>query len=59
MEIPNKGEIQQIASNNSSDPNFKDFIKLEKDYTKKKFTFLVNDPALPMDNLLRFRKDLL
>ena len=33
--IPNKRELQQIASNHSSDIEFKDFIKLYKDYTKE------------------------
>ena len=34
MKIPNKRELQQIASNRSSDINFKDFMKLYKEYTK-------------------------
>ena len=43
MEIPNKRELQQIASNHSSDIEFKDFMKLYKDYTKEPFSLLVND----------------
>ena len=35
IKIPNKGEIQEIASNYVSDINFKNFIKLYKDYTKE------------------------
>ena len=35
MKIPNKREIQQIASNHSSDIVFKDFMKLYKDYNKE------------------------
>ena len=46
MKIPNKGEYQQIASNHSSDIEFKDFMKLYKDYTKEPFSFLVNDTTL-------------
>ena len=34
MNISNKREFQQIASNNSSDIDFKDIIKLYKDHTK-------------------------
>ena len=34
MKIPNKRELQRIASNHSSDIGFKDFIKLYKDYIK-------------------------
>ena len=55
--IPNKREIQQIASNHSSHIDFKDFIKLYKDYSKEQYLFLVNDTTLSLDNLLRFRKN--
>ena len=43
MTIPNKRELQQIASNYLSDTEFKDFMKLSKDYTKEPYSFLVND----------------
>ena len=46
MKIPNKRELQQIASNHSSDVEFRDFMKLCKDYTKEPFSFLVNDKTL-------------
>ena len=59
MKIPNKRELQRISSNHLSDIDFKDFIKLYKDYTKELYSFLVNDPTLSSDNPLRFRKDLL
>ena len=39
MKIPNKKELQQIASNHSSDIEFKAFMKLCKDYTKKPFLY--------------------
>ena len=58
MKIPNNREIQQIASNHSSDIDFKDFIKLYKEYTKEPYSFLVNDTTLSSDNPLRFRKNL-
>ena len=58
MKIPNKTDLQQIGSNNSSDIDFKDFIKLYKDYTKEPYSFLVNDTTLPSDNPLRIRKNL-
>ena len=41
IKIPNKRELQQIASNRSSDTDFKDFMKLYKDYTKESYSFLV------------------
>ena len=59
MKIPDKGELQQIASNHSSETDFKDFMKLYKEYTKKPYSFLVNDTTLSSDNSLRFRKDFL
>ena len=57
MKIPNKGELQQIASNHSSDIDFKDFMKLYKDYTEKPYSFLVNNTTLSSDNPLRFRRN--
>ena len=58
MEIPNKRELQQMASNNSCDIDFKDFMKFYKDSVKEPYSFLVNDTTLAADNLIRFRKDL-
>ena len=59
MKISNKRELQQIASNHSSDIDFKDFMKLYKKYTEEPFSFLVNDTTLSSDKTLRFRKNLL
>ena len=52
MKIPNRGELQQISLNLSSDIDVKDFIKIYKKYTAEPYSFLVNDP-------LRFRKSFL
>ena len=57
MKIPNKKEFQQTVSSQSSGIEFKDFIKLYKDYTKEKLPLLVN--FKPSDDSLRFRKNLL
>ena len=59
MKIPNKRELQQIALNNSSDIDFKDFMKIFKKHTAEPYSFLVNDTTLPSDNPLRFKKNLL
>ena len=59
MKICDKREFQQTASKHPFDIEFKDFMKLYKNYTKKPFSFLVNDTTLPWDNPLRFRKNLL
>ena len=59
MKMPNKRELQQIASHHSSDIDFKDFMKLYKNYTKEPYSFLVNDATLSSDNPLQFRNNLL
>ena len=52
MKIPNKRELQQIASNHSSDINFRDFMKIYKEYTKEPYSSLVSDATLSSDNPL-------
>ena len=46
MEIPNKREFQQIASNSLSDIDIKDFMKLYKEYTQEPYSFSVKDTNL-------------
>ena len=58
MKIPNKRELQQITLNHLCDIDFKEFMKLYKDYTKEPYSFLVSDTTLLSDNPLRFRKSL-
>ena len=57
MKIPSKRKLQQITSNHSSDIDFKDFMKLYKDYTKEPHSCSVNDTTLSSDNPLQFRKN--
>ena len=52
MKVPKKIELQQIASNYSSDNEFKYFVKPYKDNTKEPYSFLVNDTTLSSDNPL-------
>ena len=59
MKIPNKGELQQISFNHSSDIDFRDFMNFYKKCTAKPYSFLVIDATLASDNPLRFRKNLL
>ena len=59
MKIPNKWELKQIASQNSSDIDFQDFINLYKKCTPKPYSFLVIDNTLASGNPSRFRKNLL
>ena len=58
MKSSNKREVQQIASNHSSDIDFKYFMKLYEDYTKEPYSFLVSNTFLSSDNPLRFSKNL-
>ena len=48
MKIPNKSELQQVASNHSSDIKFKDLMKLDKEFTKEPYSFVVKDTTLPI-----------
>ena len=59
IQIEKKEELLQIASNHSSNIEFKIFMKLNEGYTKEPFSFLVNDRTLLSDNPLRFWKNLL
>ena len=59
MKIPNKRELQQSVLNHSSDIDFKDFMKIYKKCTAEPHSFLANDTILPLDDPLRFRKNLL
>ena len=58
MKSSNKREVQQIASNHSSDIDFKYFMKFYEDYTKEPYSFLVSNTFLSSDNPLRFSKNL-
>ena len=59
MKIPNKGELQQISFNHSSDIDCRDFMNFYKKCTAKPYSFLVIDATLALDNPLHFRKNLL
>ena len=58
MKIPDKQELKQIASQNSSDIDLQDFMNLYKKFTAKPYSFLVTDANLASDNPLHFRKNL-
>ena len=49
MKIPIKRQLQQTASNQSSDSKFKDLVKLYKNFTKEQFSCLVNNTTLSSD----------
>ena len=58
MNIHNKRELQNIATNHSADIAYKDFMKIYKIRTSEPYSFLTIDTTLPAANLLRFRKNL-
>ena len=43
MKVSNRRELQQTVSTHSSNIDFKDFMKLYKDFTKEPYSFLVSD----------------
>ena len=48
MKTLNKREIQQIALNDSSDIDFKNFLKIYKKCTAKKYSLLVYDKNISL-----------
>ena len=56
MKINNRTELQNIAINHSANIEYKDFMKIYREYTKEPFNFMTIDTTLPTSNSLRFRK---
>ena len=56
--IPNKRELQQIATNHSSGISTKDFTNIYRKCIAEPFSFFVNDTTLASNDPLRFRKNL-
>ena len=59
MKVNNRKELQNIALNHSADIDYKDFVNIYRECTKKSYSFLTIDTALPASDPLRFRKNLL
>ena len=57
MKIHNRRELQQITINHSADIDYKDFLKIYRNYTKEPYSFFTIDTTLPADNPMRFRKN--
>ena len=58
MRIINKKELQNIAINHSTEIDYKDFMKVYRECTRKPYNFLTIDTTLPASNPLSFRKNL-
>ena len=59
MKINNKRELQSIAINHSADIDYKDFMKIYREYTKDSYSFLIIDTTLPASDPLRFKRNLI
>ena len=59
MKINNERELQNITINHSADIDYKDFLKIYREFTKEPYSFLTTDTTLAAINSLRFRKNLL
>ena len=57
MKINRKRELQNIATNHSTDTDYKDFMKIYRECTKEPYSLSI-DTTLPASNPLRFRKNL-
>ena len=58
MKINNKRELQNIPINQFADIDYKDFVKIYRECTKKPYSFLLIDTMLPASDSLRLRKNL-
>ena len=58
MKINNKRELQNIAINHSADIDYKDFMIIYRERTRKPYNLLTIDTTLPASDPLRFRKKL-
>ena len=54
--INNSKELQNIAINHSTDIDYKDFLKINRECTRKLYSFLTNDTMLPANDPLRLEK---
>ena len=57
MKIHNRRELQHIATSHSADIDYKDFLKIYRNCKKEPYPLSI-DTTLPVDNPLRFRKNL-
>ena len=52
--INNRKELQNIAINHSADIDYKHFVRIYRQCTRKPYTFLTIDTTLPVSDPLRF-----
>ena len=56
MKISNKRELKNILINHSADIDYKDFVKIFRECTRKPYYFLTINTTLPASDPLRFRQ---
>ena len=56
MKINNRKELQNIAINHSADIDYKDFVIIHRECTRKLYSFLAVDTRFQATSPLRFRK---
>ena len=54
MKTNNRRELQNIAINHSADMDYKDFMKIYREFTKEPYNSLTIDTTLPSSDSLRF-----
>ena len=59
MKIDSNRELQNIAINHTADIDYKHFVNIYRECTKKSYSFLITSTMLPASDPLRFRKNLL
>ena len=59
MKISNRKELQNIAIIILADIDYKNFVRIYRECTRKSYSFLVINTTLPVSDPLRFRKKLL
>ena len=57
IKIQSRKELQNIGLENSGDINFKDFLKVYKDYTSEPYSCMIINTTVPSGNPMRFRKN--
>ena len=58
IKINNTKELQNVATNHSADIDYKDFMQIYRECTRKPYNLLTIDTTLPASDPLRFRKNL-
>ena len=58
MKINNRKDLQNTVINHSADIDYKNFLKIYREYTREPYSFLTIHTTLPASDPLIFRKKL-